>query len=556
MHPVAWQVVRIVAPNHATRGDRLVRDDQRGGRSDEVRTPADGSSPAVRRPRAPSAAGVFWASFLFIAVTATLHVTYLFSTPIHEQADEALNSLLVNRAEHFQQLEGNYSRVGFHHPGPAFLYVLAAGQTFFHGILHAVPTPYNGQLLGSLLFVAVLIALAVTVIYRCVGSTLAAGVACGAIYLFAAHHSMLGVAWFPFLYMAPYLLFLVTGAALAAGATRELPLFVLSAGFLAHGHVSFLMFVSVTTVAVGACWLMRHRTGLRAELNLHRRATISSLILLALFALPVVLQIVLHYPGPWGKYLLYVHNGNAVPRTARDVARFFGWYWSHSAPLGLIVGAVVVAGILMIGEHNPFYGYLYGLLALQSVLTVYYVARGVDLLAEVNRYVGFFYLTVPLLLIVTAAVQLTVRLTALRPLESTVALAAVAVVVLVLAALTSEPKDKNRNRIAYQQLAAALANDPARSGRVVALDFRHDQWSNAAGLGIAAERRRLPWCVRNPRWANMFTSRYICRSDEQQWTLVVVPTRDVPAAATVVWQDRRLAVIERDPSAPLLPANP
>ena len=52
------------------------------------------------------------------------------------------------RAQHFQQLTGNYSRVHFHHPGPVFLYVGAAGQWLFHQVLHVVPADFNGQVIA------------------------------------------------------------------------------------------------------------------------------------------------------------------------------------------------------------------------------------------------------------------------------------------------------------------------------------------------------------------------------------------------------------------------
>jgi hypothetical protein len=44
--------------------------------------------------------------------------------------DAAINGLSVLRAEHLQQLVGNYSRVGFHHPGPGYMYLLGAGEVF------------------------------------------------------------------------------------------------------------------------------------------------------------------------------------------------------------------------------------------------------------------------------------------------------------------------------------------------------------------------------------------------------------------------------------------
>ncbi len=504
---------------------------------------------------ANSTVWVFWLSTAVVAVVAIARAAYLFTTPTQEQGDGALNSLLVLRAEHFEQLVGNYSRVGFHHPGPALLYLLAAGEGLFHGLLH-VAAPYNAQELGAIVFSAALIGLTVLTIYRCTGSLPAAAVALGVVFLFAAHHAMLGNVWFPYLYLAPFLLFMVAGAALAAGRTVELPSYVLAAGLLAHGHVSFLMFVAVTTPAVLLCWALAHRSRLRAELRAHRRAGVGALGLLGLFALPIVAELALHYPGPWRSYWRYIQLPSRQHSPA-DVLRFAGWYWQHGVPVLFTVAAIVVAVALLVGERQRLFPYLYGMIALQSVLFLYYVKRGVDALTGVDRYVGFFYLTVPLLLVVTAGVQLTVRLEAALPRGRVVPLAgAAALVLVVLAAGAPQPRDHNVGQTNYQAVAARLADDPARDGRTVALDFKHDLWVQAAGIGIAAQRRHLGWCVSNPRWENLFTAEYVCQPRRAQWTLAVRAASDVPPGADVVWRDARIAVVERAPGAPLLPAQP
>ncbi|MDX6201954.1 MAG: hypothetical protein QOJ83_1454, partial [Frankiales bacterium] len=91
--------------------------------------------------------------------------------PIREAADFAANSMLIDRAEHLEQLTGNYSRVHFHHPGPAFLYVGALGQAVFHQLLHVVPADFNGQLIAYFALNAWLAGLVVTVLRRHIAST-------------------------------------------------------------------------------------------------------------------------------------------------------------------------------------------------------------------------------------------------------------------------------------------------------------------------------------------------------------------------------------------------
>ena len=73
---------------------------------------------------------------------------FLFSTPEYEWADMGADSILIEQARPFTLLVGNYSREGFNHPGPAFLYIQAWGKSVFWALLRVVPTPWNGQLIG------------------------------------------------------------------------------------------------------------------------------------------------------------------------------------------------------------------------------------------------------------------------------------------------------------------------------------------------------------------------------------------------------------------------
>jgi hypothetical protein len=79
-------------------------------------------------PRRLPPTGLRWlASFGVIAVVLVVRNAYLFTTRVYEDSDFAANSIAVLQAKHFQLLTGNYSRLGFDHPGPAFLYRGASG---------------------------------------------------------------------------------------------------------------------------------------------------------------------------------------------------------------------------------------------------------------------------------------------------------------------------------------------------------------------------------------------------------------------------------------------
>ena len=132
--------------------------------------PHSAEPPQASVRRRWSLATVTWlGSFLTLAAVLVVRNAYLFTTKIYEDQDFAANTIAVLQAKRFDLLTGNYSKEGFYHPGPAFLYVMAAGESFFHDLLHLVPTPWNGQLLAILLLNAALIGASLAVLARQAG---------------------------------------------------------------------------------------------------------------------------------------------------------------------------------------------------------------------------------------------------------------------------------------------------------------------------------------------------------------------------------------------------
>jgi hypothetical protein len=119
----------------------------------------------------------WWVVVGATAVLAALLVVrnrFLFSTRLYEDADMGANSILVEQARHFTLLVGNYSRDHFHHPGPAYMSVKAAGESLFWAWLHVVPTAWNGQLLAVYALNSLFVGLVAGVGFGWTGSLLGA----------------------------------------------------------------------------------------------------------------------------------------------------------------------------------------------------------------------------------------------------------------------------------------------------------------------------------------------------------------------------------------------
>jgi hypothetical protein len=497
---------------------------------------------------------VFWAAFLTSNTCVLIRERSLFSVPHYAWGDAGVNSLLAVRAEHFRGLVGNYSRVGFHHPGPALIDMLASGEVFFRDILHVVPAPYNGQLLGVSLYVSLFLSLAVLTLYRMTKSVPIACIAFGLGFLFDVRQDLFADDWFPILYISAFLLFVVAAAGVAAGRTSDLPCYVLASGTLIHGHVSFLLFVGVTTAAAGTSWYLLHRGDVPTEAGAHRTAVFGAAAIVGLFLLPMVLEVLLHFPGPWRQYWSYVGHAKLSHRSLIQVLHYEWHYWKDlHIPLALYPIAIMIGLGLTLTEPNREFRRLfvsiYGILCLETALTLYYLLRGVDILTpeSVYSYVGYFYETVPLLLLIAAASQVWLRFRssaaqsspslALRGGASLIALAAVALTLIgATNPILGRLPDPQSNVV---PLVSALRESPDRGKRPIALvEDSLSDWPVAAAIAVELQRTGVPWCLWRtmPMDVVLYTPAFVCSgSMDRLWTVHVSGASPLPMG-TVLWK--------------------
>ncbi len=261
-------------------------------------------SSSLRHPRARSSCwGFILLLAALVAVALLLHnAQHLFRTELFEDGDHAANSLAVRHAKTFRELHGNASRWGFHHPGPAFFYCEALGETLLYDAWRLVPTPYNAQIVTTAVLMAFFFSAALAVGCQRSGMRGAAIWALPLAALFAVcHFSSVGIEpwlsnWPPWVLVMPFLCLLVAGASVAAGNGEELPLLVLAGGFLVHGHVAQPLFVvPLALLAYGGLvfsgnpeptWRKRLTSAARTFPGAH----LAALALLGIFLLPLVLD--------------------------------------------------------------------------------------------------------------------------------------------------------------------------------------------------------------------------------------------------------------------------
>lgn len=467
-------------------------------------------------------------ALLFIVIAAALlYVQWITNAHrvLHEIGDFGANSLLILDAKRLHLLYGNYSRIGVNHPGPAILYVLAAGEWLFHDVLKVVPSPFSGQLLAVCFYNAAWITLVFALVRRIAGAVLPAllfTTVSLALLGFFESAVFLGI-WFPDLYILPFAAMVVAISRLAYGRTDSLRALAVSSGFLINGHVSFIPMLGVTLIVMLAVNLRVARRDAdkrilsAAFLRRHGREILVAAGILFLFFVPLIILTIIDFPGPIGRYIEF-GGGNKHHRLL-DAAKFVGLYWQ---PAYAWTWGVVLAALLATGVRAPstqalrdVRGLGFACVAATAAL-LFYAKFGVDDLKLV--YVGLFYYSVP---------ALAAGLVAMYAYQSVSwsgkkVVAALASVAALAGAWQSAVKPVFYDELYYipgsAELYDKLRSQPG-SGRIV-LDVEQDGtawdavWGNVVALQLYARRQGDDAFCINEHWHILFTNPAKCRPEE------------------------------------------
>ncbi|HEV2371118.1 MAG TPA: hypothetical protein VGS19_03020 [Streptosporangiaceae bacterium] len=487
--------------------------------------------------RLPAGLAIWLGSFLLLAAVLLIRNAYLFSARIYESQDFAANTIAVLQARHLRLLTGIYSKKGFYHPGPALLYVMAAGESALHSLLHVVPTPWNGQLTVILLLNAALLAASVAVFARQAGSARVALAFLAVLLGFAAVHPLaVNSGWMPYVYFAPALLLLVSGASVGSGQTADLPLLALSAGLCINGQAEFLLFAPVVVAAALGGLVVAHHSDLRGIVRGRGWHWAGALLTAVLLLFPIALNTALHFPGQFGNYLDYtktvpVHHSLGV--SVRYALRFWwpGTPTASAAQGGLWVMAVLGVAALVLALRCPLPGmrrflcWSLTVAALTTAAFVYYADASITDQDITNQaYLGYFYWAVPLLVAAVAAAGVVVHAGQRRAaLISLAALAAAAgVTATVVPQQRDDPNDPPARYLGVPQLprTVSLLEGIAR-GRPIVVTITGHNWKDAVGVIAYADRTGLRSCVTGlyrQSWdgALLFRTQSVCTTREKQ----------------------------------------
>jgi len=480
------------------------------------RRPVFGSRPPGPAPRPATERRPWWiwaAPFALVLAVLVVRSRFLFTASFYEQGDAGANSILIQQAMHGRLLIGNYSREGFNHPGPAYMYVQAAGQWLFLYALHVVPTAWNAHVLAVFALNSAFVAMVTGVVYAWTRSLRGASV-CLAVLLgfIATEPSILSLDWMPWMYVPAYITFLVAAASVAAGASRDLWIMTLTGWFLIHGHVSFLFFVTVILAAVLAAVIWQHGPRACMRAFLRTRVWVPVVVISAVFALPIVVNLALHWPGDFGKYFSYTSSSQAGGHGLGQIVRYALWFWWHdgrtwaAALVPVVSYAVAIAAVVWL-SRGAVRRFLAALLAVNVVSTLAfacYAAVGIDSLS--HYYIGYFYFSAPIITLLVIALAVVHA-----PPVPLGAVLAVGAAVLGVAAFAAAPATAVSTEDTDAALPHAVQAVAAQAhGKAIVIRFNHNAWIDVTGFLVQAERTGVRACVQNPTWTFMMTRQFIC----------------------------------------------
>jgi hypothetical protein len=473
---------------------------------------------------------------VFLAVLLILNRD-LFRVPIFEYTDFAANALQVERAKHFRELLGNYSRWGFHHPGPGFFYIFAFGERVLHDWLHLVPSEMNAHILSMVVLNTAFLFGAIGIIARHCRSRLfpPAALALSLFFIYLVNRTIPGSAifsiWMPHVLLFCFLFFVTVCASVAVGRTSHIPWLAFSGLMLIHGHVAQPLFVGPLSVAaLGTVWWRDGRAvGWREFLRQNRKPFAISVVLILLFAFPIVLDVAIHrdnnirailhhaeaHKGMQQSFmqslkyefsfLAFIPNPEVVLKSASAHLISKGWSKPYVAAywiLGwLMVGLAVAVQFVTRQRISCFIRYAAFEIVLVSGLFYYWTLKMTGPLFTFNGYFFFSIQLLALLLLVCLildGLHLTVR-----PVTATIlcVLLPLSMFGAKQGFLNTEKGEPETNRL--------VVNLPPADGKMLHLTFDSADWMIEAGVASRLQHEHRQFCV-DDLWAFTFGRDHRC----------------------------------------------
>jgi hypothetical protein len=474
------------------------------------------------------------------------HFHFYFQQTHYEWGDLAANALQILKAKAFRELYGNYSRFGFHHPGPFFFYAYATGEALLFDTLKVFPSPYNAHLFTGVLIQAFFFAWSIAIVDKHVRRPLFVPL----VLLFASFHfgmvnfnipdSAFENIWPPYVLLCPFLCLVIAGASVASGDASDLVPLVLAGCVLVQAHVAQPLFVIPIFLLAHSRFCYSQAARSKSVVASPRAAPLihtAALVIVLVFLFPIIIDAL--RGGQSNLRLILTHfvsHGEDHKSCAQSfvyLASFFCYvahpevYCDHLTRYGVIFLAsrwpfiamwIILAAIVVLlprfqrsqdAGDRVYIRWLVIFFALALLLTLIWGTLQNAEMFAFNAYFNFGLLFIPFILtaVVLAWCLPLHSATYLRPVGYLAAIPLLALASKDLSIHADFPTETNNNAALVAQVQKAALTD-RQSTRTKFLLFEHDNWPWAATVALALERSGYRYSV-SPDWAFMFDRKHI-----------------------------------------------
>lgn len=411
--------------------------------------------------------------------------------------DFAADMLLVNQlyADGYL-LTGHYSRFGFNHPGPSFLYINALFEQI--GTLTGLPRA-NAWLLSCLFVNFAFLLLIAWTTARLFERRLSVTTLAAVMPLSLLLGSQLFFFWMPCRLVLPFAAFFLTIVLVVARGLRFLPLSMTLACLLIHGYITMPIFT--LPLLLLAVLFQLWRTGWR--LASQGRWLLISLAIGAVFLLPILLDALVN-PQPNLLRILDATSSlaGADHATLQEVSAYAVSYWSAALAFLAPASLAFVATLGRLGTASHSYRLLAYAVVLAIFVSVAFVLYHLTVPKPLHPFMGLYYMGVPLAL---SVLLLHAALDALRW-----RCGAFLLVAGMLTWLSTFWVGPMAQRDDLREIGDFLTS---HFGPRIVLDYpEHNEqfWAASEGLLLYLKDRGIDACVARPELDFMYTPRGVC----------------------------------------------
>lgn len=509
---------------------------------------------------------LFSSFFVTFFIVALVHNLHLFTAVIFENGDYAANSILINLAKSLQLFVGNYSRMNFNHPGPAFLYIMAFFEKILFDSLHIVPSAFNSQVIGIMFLNSFFLAICCYIFFDFTKSIVKALSVVALVLLFySINPFLLYSTWMPNVYFAPFFAFILSASVVSAKRPFFVWVMVLCGLFLIHGHVAFILItVPVILISLILC-LSKYKFNINNLVNDNKSSLAISVIIILTFLSPILANTIINYPGEFGKYIQYGSNSVQQIPNVYSIIEFFLPFWSivvasvqfpskfplqmSDAFAGLISLLLISLAIILVYEYTPekkIYDILRSSGIIIFTVTIFfliYIARGIDALTALNHYTGIFFYAVPLLLLCLILIGV---LSTISNYKIIVLVLLTSLITIGITASLGDFTNPERGSPYIQEIITKLQSDPRWNNETIVLDFPATYWIEVIGLVSSLDRYNQPIYLTNSYSELKFTRSHMIENNQDPskkiWHIILTDKKDVDQ--NVIYANQKYSLID------------